>query len=108
MFLINVAHLRLGTLQIRRMFHTFAWPPLKFEECFTLLRRRYPKVTNVSHFRCFRASLSLGDVIVVVYFTLSLGHPDECLTFPSGQYQKWRNVLQMGRFQAFIPGLCFW
>ena len=76
MFLVNVAHLRLVTLQIRRMLHTFAsvsrrdecftlsslsglcrkcnvcsWSPLKFDECFTLSRGRYPTMTNVSHSR---------------------------------------------------------
>ena len=57
------------------MFHTFAWSHLQFDECFTLLRRRYPKVTNVLHFRCFRASLSLGDVILVNVSPFRLATP---------------------------------
>ena len=77
MFLVNVAHLRLVTLQIRGMFHTFVWSvsrrdecftlsslsglcpkgnvfscsSVKFDEQFTLSRGRYPTVTNVSHVR---------------------------------------------------------
>ena len=35
------------------MFHTFAWSPLKFDECFTLLRGHYTKVTNVHTFVAF-------------------------------------------------------
>ena len=48
------------------MFHTFAWLPLKFDECFTLLRGRYPKVTNVSHFLEFLAWTRSSRAVIVL------------------------------------------